>query len=46
MKQTIPLAIASAFGVLMIAGYFVPPVAFLQAKAQEWYLIVSAIALN
>lgn len=44
MKQTVPLAIASVFGVLMIAGYFVPPVAFLQAKAQEWYLIVSAIA--
>lgn len=44
MKQLIPLAIASAFGVLMIAGFFVPPVTFLQEKAQEWYLIVSAIA--
>lgn len=44
MKQFIPLAIASLFGLLMIAGYFVPPVAFLQEKAQEWFLIVSAIA--
>ena len=44
MKQLIPLAIAGAFGVLMIAGYFVPPIAFLQDKAQEWFLIVSAIA--
>jgi hypothetical protein len=44
MKQAIPLAIASGFGLLMIAGFFVPPVAFLQDKAQEWFLIVSAIA--
>lgn len=28
----------------MIAGYFVPPMTFLQNKAQEWFLIVSAIA--
>src|SRR5262245_57590724 len=45
MKHLIPLVIASAFGLLMIAGYFVPPMTFLQEKAQEWYLIVSAIAL-
>lgn len=44
MKQFIPLAIASTFGVLMIAGYFVPKVAFLQEKSAEWFLIVSAIA--
>ncbi len=44
MKQLVPLVIASTFGLLMIAGYFVPPVAFLQDKAQEWFLIVSAIA--
>src|SRR5262245_7385161 len=44
MKQFIPLAIASTFGVLMIAGYFMPPVALQQEKAAEWFLIVSAIA--
>jgi hypothetical protein len=44
MKRLVPLLIASAFGLLMIAGYFVPPIAFLQDKAQEWFLIVSAIA--
>jgi hypothetical protein len=44
MKHLIPLAIASFFGLLMIAGYFVPKLTFLQEKAQEWFLIVSAIA--
>lgn len=44
MKHLIPLAIASFFGVLMIAGSFVPPLTFLQEKAQEWFMIVSAIA--
>jgi len=44
MKHYIPLVIASTFGLLMIAGYFVPPVTFLQEKASEWFLIVSAIA--
>ena len=29
----------------MIAGAFMPPLGFLQEKSQEWFLIVSAIAL-
>lgn len=45
MKQTIPLAIASGFGLLMIAGYFIPPTTFLQELAQEWYFIVWAMSL-
>ncbi len=44
MKHVVPLAIASAFGLLMIAGSFIPPLTFLQEKSQEWFLIVSAIA--
>ncbi len=44
MKHLIPLVIASTFGLLMIAGYFVPPVTFLQETVAEWFLIVSAIA--
>jgi hypothetical protein len=45
MKQLIPLAIASGFGLLMVAGYFIPPTTFLQEMAQEWYLIVWATSL-
>ncbi|MFO0918028.1 MAG: hypothetical protein U0872_06890 [Planctomycetaceae bacterium] len=45
MKQVIPLVIASGFGLLMIAGSFVPPITFLQEMAQEWYMIVWAISL-
>jgi hypothetical protein len=44
MKHRVPLAIASTFGLLMIAGSFIPPLTFLQEKSQEWFLIVSAIA--
>lgn len=45
MKQLVPLVIASLFGLLMIVGYFSPPLAMLQEKSQDWFLIVSAIAL-
>jgi len=45
MKRTVPLIIAAVAGYIMVFAFFVPPLIDWRETAEEWFLILAAVAM-